>query len=374
MILRQKELKIALVGPLPPPSGGMANQVLQLQKLLCTEDIQVETVQVNQPYRPSWIERIRGVRALFRFLPYLWELWRVAGRVDLVHIMANSGWSWHLFAAPAIWIAHLRGVTVILNYRGGEAEKFFSRSFFWVNLSMKKVDAIIVPSGFLEQIFKRYELTCHIVPNIIDLSRFHPAPCAYPDLQTAPRILVARNLEPIYDNASALRAFALIQQQYPLATLTIAGSGPEQSMLQNLAIDLGIHHSVSFTGRVDNQQMPFLYQQADIMLNPSLADNMPISVLEAMASGVVVVSTRVGGLPYLVEHNRTAILVPLQNPQEMAQAVLQLIQDDNKIRQMCNAGVESVKQYTWSQVRTKLFEVYLDALTKKSRWRVNSES
>ncbi len=64
--------------------------------------------------------------------------------------MANSGWSWHLFAAPAIWVARIRGKPVIINYRGGEADSFFNKSFSWIKPSLSKADAIVVPSGFLE--------------------------------------------------------------------------------------------------------------------------------------------------------------------------------------------------------------------------------
>ena len=122
-------LRIGLVGPLPPPSGGMANQTLQLAKLLGDEGAIVELIQVNPPYSPRWIERLKGIRAAFRLLPYLAHLWRAAGRVQLFHVMANSGWSWHLFAAPAIWIGRIKGLPVVINYRGGEAETFLNKAF-----------------------------------------------------------------------------------------------------------------------------------------------------------------------------------------------------------------------------------------------------
>ena len=69
--------------------------------------------------------------------------------------MANSGWSWHLFAAPAIWVARIRGKPVIINYRGGEADSFFNKSFSWIKPSLSKADAIVVPSGFLEGVFRK---------------------------------------------------------------------------------------------------------------------------------------------------------------------------------------------------------------------------
>lgn len=81
-------------------------------------------------------------------------------------------------------------------------------------------------------------------------------------------------------------------------------------MLEELACRLGLADVVTFTGRVDNEGMAALYQSADIMINPSLVDNMPISLLEALASSVPVVSTDVGGVPFMVEHEKTALLVP----------------------------------------------------------------
>ena len=140
---------VGLVGPLPPPSGGMANQTLQLSRLLTGDGLAVEIVQVNAPYSPSWAGRLPVIRAAFRLGPYLARLWRAAGRNDLLHVMANSGWSWHLFAAPAIWVARLRGTPVVVNYRGGEAERFLQRAGAVVRFSMRRASALVVPSGFL---------------------------------------------------------------------------------------------------------------------------------------------------------------------------------------------------------------------------------
>src|SRR5262249_10620028 len=101
-------IRLALVGPLPPPSGGMANQCRQLARLLGEAGVQVEVVQVNAPYRPAFAEKLKGVRALFRLAPYTLALWRAAGRADVMHVMASSGWSWYLFAVPAIYLARGR--------------------------------------------------------------------------------------------------------------------------------------------------------------------------------------------------------------------------------------------------------------------------
>ncbi len=280
--------------------------------------------------------------------------------------MANSGWSWHLFAAPAIWIAWMRRCPVVLNYRGGEADPFLARALSWVRPSMARAGAVIVPSGYLEMVFAKYGLACRVVPNIIDLARFAPAPPAPPAAMAAPRVLVARHLEAIYDNASALRAFALLLAQYPVATMVIAGSGPLRAALEDLARELGVAPRVRFTGRVENAEMAALYRNADLMLNPSTVDNMPNSVLEAMASGVPVVSTDVGGLPFLVRDGVSALLVPPAAPEAMAAAMLRLIRQPALAATLREAGLRQVEQYTWGAVRPVLFSVYRDVLDRPS--------
>jgi hypothetical protein len=158
------------------------------------------------------------LRAAFRLLPYLLALWRAAGQAQVLHVMANSGWSWHLFAAPAIWVARWRGVPVVVNYRGGEAAGFLATSRRSVAWSLRHAAWLIVPSGFLQQVFGRHGLAAHIVPNVVDLQRFHPLAQVTGDAALRPRepqLMVSRNIEPIYDNGTALRAFALTCEADP---------------------------------------------------------------------------------------------------------------------------------------------------------------
>ena len=357
-----RPLRICLVGPLPPPFGGMANQCRQLADLLRGDGHEVEVIQVNAPYKPAWIEEIKGMRAFFRLGPYLFRLWSAAGKADIFHIMANSGWSWHLFAAPAIWIAKWRGAAVVLNYRGGEAEEFFLRAFSWVRPSLNKSDAIMVPSGFLLQVFGKRGFDAWIVPNIVNLERFAPSISTNRSL---PHILVARNLERLYDNSSALRAFALIRQRHPSAQMTLAGSGPERDALEQQAHDLGLADAVIFAGRVENSEMPNLYKTVSIALNPSLADNMPISILEALASGVPMVSTNVGGVPFLVEDEKTALLVPPGDHVAMANACLRLLEDASLADNLVMAGQKLACEFAWDRVRPKLYAVYNNVLDRR---------
>jgi len=337
----------------------MANQTRQLAELLGAERIDARVIQVNAPYRPAWIGRVRGLRALFRLFPYLVCLWRSAKEVQVFHVMANSGWAWHLLAAPAIRIGRLRGKGIIVNYRGGGAEAFFARSFGRVRPTLRKADLVVVPSGFLESVFAQYGIESRVVPNIINLQRFFPAArddAAHP--RSAPHLIVTRNLEAIYEIPTALRAFARVFERHPTSRLTIAGSGPERATLAALAGELGIAGAVAFPGRLESDAMAALYRDASVMLNPSGVDNMPNSVLEALASGVPVVSTNVGGIRHLVEDGKTALLVPPGEPQAMATAVERLLADPHLTNTLIANGLALAQRYAWSSVREQWFDAY----------------
>jgi glycosyltransferase involved in cell wall biosynthesis len=255
---------------------------------------------------------------------------------------------------PAIWIARLRRKPVVVNYRGGEAERFLLDQAKWILPTLRRASVVVVPSGFLEAIFSRFGIASEIVPNVVDLERFAPGESHV----GPPHLIVTRNLEEIYDLPTALRAFARVRDKFPGARLTVAGSGPLRDDLERFAAALGIAQDVTFTGRVENERIPELYRAADLLLNPSRIDNMPISLLEAMASGVPIVSTNVGGIPYLVRHGETALLVAPGDALAMAAAAVRVLEDPVFGRRLRAAGLDAAQAYTWSRVRRKLFAVY----------------
>jgi glycosyltransferase involved in cell wall biosynthesis len=278
--------------------------------------------------------------------------------VEIVHLMANSGWAWHFFSAPAIWVARWRGRPVIVNYRGGRADAFLERQMALVRPTISKARAIVVPSEFLAQVFGKRGISTTIVPNIVDLVRFSPGACVEGRLN----IVIARNLEPIYDIPTALRCFVLVRRRNPGARLTIAGSGPQRPSLESMCRELEIDGAVAFTGRLEQEQMVSIYRDADVALNPSLIDNMPNSLLEAMACGVPIVSTNVGGVPYLVEDERTALLVAARDPEAMAAAILRLCSDRALASRLREAGLALAQTYGWHKVRDRWFDVYARAV------------
>jgi glycosyltransferase involved in cell wall biosynthesis len=357
-------LRVGVVGPLAPPMGGMANQCEQLVRLLSSEGVHVEVVQTNCPYRPKWVGRVPLLRALFRLVPYICSLWRSAGRTHVIHLLANSGWAWHLFATPAVIVARMRCVPIIVNYRGGGADAFFAKAPRYVLKMLAKASLCVTPSVFLQRIFAKYGLASTVIPNIIDLARFAPvAPNAF---GMAPHLVVTRHLEPIYDIATSIRAFALVQTVYKGARLTVAGTGPELAMLRALCVTLNLVEAVHFAGAIENACMPDLYASADCLLNSSKVDNMPIAILEAFASGVPVVSTSAGGIPDMVIHGVNGLLVPVGDDGAMAKEVLRVLQQPKLACDLRQAGLQEAQKFTWLQIRTTWLESYKQLAIKRS--------
>ncbi|MDP2561132.1 glycosyltransferase family 4 protein [Psychrobium sp. 1_MG-2023] len=353
-------MKIALIGPTPPPNGGMAMQTKQLEQFLIAANHDVKLIATNAPYPFRWLAKIPILRAVARLFSYIIVLYSQLKHYQLIHLMANSGWSFYLFVMPVVYIANRYHIPVVLNYRGGLAEEFFAKDWFWIKGCLRRVDKIIVPSSFLQQVFAKYQLEAEVIPNMVDLSIFE---FKEPQLVAKPvHIVVTRNLEAIYDNQTAIKGFAVFHQQFPNSKLSIAGSGEQDLMLKALVKELELEQSVEFVGRLNRQQIACLYQQADIMLNTSLVDNTPNSIIEALASGLLVVSSNVGGIPYLVDDKKHALLVDPQDPKSVAAKLNQLMSSPELVRKLAFNGNELVYQFRPELVLPSLEKLYREVM------------
>lgn len=357
--LANRPARLLIVGPASPPAGGMAAQTEQLCRLLREESLQVDFLQTNCGVGGTLIQSIPVVRAIARLVRYAIAGWRALGQSDVVHLMSNSGWSWQLYSAPILWMGRLRGVPVIVNYRGGGAAAYFQQSPTLVRCSLDHASSIVVPSHYLQTVFTDFGYHASIVPNIIDSELFYPVNEAvknYDDKEL--HIISVRNLEAIYGIDITIRAFALLLKRSCNARLSIAGSGPELENLKGLAKALGVENEVVFLGRLQRNDVAALYRNADLFINSSRVDNMPNALLEAMASGIAIVSTRAGGIPYMVEHGKTAYLVEVDDVEQMANAIHELTLDSGLCQSLRENALVKIKQYEWSQVKTSWLSLY----------------
>ncbi|TMM45264.1 glycosyltransferase family 4 protein [Colwellia ponticola] len=348
--------KIAIVGPLSPPAGGMANLTFKLSEAISQQDIEVDIIQTNSPYKFKIIEKLKGIRAVFRLFPYIFSLYRKTKHADVVHIMANSGWSWYLFSVPAIFISKLNGKPIVVNYHGGNAENFFANSWKWVDKSLQQVHCLIVPSKFLNAVFGRYGRDSIIIPNVLDTTIFTKNNREFD--QNNLHLIVTRNLEQIYGIHIIIKSFKIIVDKYPNTQLSIAGSGPDLEALKEQVEEYKLSNNITFTGRLEANEIALLYQSADIMLNASTIDNAPSSLLEALACGIPVVTSDVGGIPDMLSHEYDALLVKKDDVLDISKQVFRLIDDQGLRESLVDNGLDTVQKYEWLIVWQQLLSCY----------------
>jgi len=148
--------------------------------------------------------------------------------------------------------------------------------------------------------------------------------------------------------------------------MTVAGIGPERDALETLSRELGVADRVRFAGSIENARIPALYADADLLLNPSTVDNMPVSLLEAFASGVPVVSTDVGGIPFVARHEHSALLVPPRDPSTMGEAIVSVLSDPALASRLVRNGIDEARHYAWPKVREHWLAEYRSHLRRPS--------
>jgi glycosyltransferase involved in cell wall biosynthesis len=165
--------------------------------------------------------------------------------------------------------------------------------------------------------------------------------------------------------ACTLRAFAQIQTQHPDATLTLVGAGSLDGPLRALAATLRLKH-VTFVGRVAPADMPAYYADASIYVQTPSIDNMPLSVLEAFASGVPVVSTRVGGVPSILTDGVHGLLADDDDDRGIAAHVLALLANPVRSQALAAAAFGTCRAYEWRSVRDGWLAVYREVFESTS--------
>jgi glycosyltransferase involved in cell wall biosynthesis len=348
-------LRVCIVAPSLRYVGGQSVQAdLLLRHWQNDLDINISFLAVDPPLPRTlaWAESIPGLRTILREPIYFWHLWRGLKDVDVAHIFSASYWSFLLAPAPAWLIAKARGAKSLINYHSGEARDHLRR-FRSAKFVLSRVDKIVVPSGYLADVFREFDLPSTAVANIVDLSQFR-----YRErTPLRPHLVCTRGFSTYYSVDVVVRAFAEVKKQYPEAQLDLVGNGPLEGDVRKLVADLNLT-GVNFTGVASRQEIGKYYDQADIFINASWLDNMPLSVIEAFASGVPVVTTSPECMPYLVEHERTGLLSPVGDEKALAANVIRLLRDPALATRLAQNAHHESRNYTWEAVREQWLNAY----------------
>jgi len=286
------------------------------------------------------LQRVKYVRTVATSIAYVASLLRRLPNYDVVHVFSASYWSFLLAPTPAILIGRMLGKRVVLNYRSGEAEDHLRRWGRTAIPTLHRADIVVTPSAYLVDVFARFGVRAVPIANFVDdgTVRFRRrAPLR-------PVFLANRNFQALYNVPCVLRAFARIQARMPSARLIVIGDGPEREHVHETARALALH-AVEFIGSVPPSEMGRWYDEADVYLNSSDIDNMPNSIIEAFACGLPVVTTRPGGIPYVVEHERNGLLVDCNDHEALAAAALRLFDEPALAERLVSEGRRDVAEH-----------------------------
>jgi glycosyltransferase involved in cell wall biosynthesis len=358
-----ERVRVLLIAPPPEIVGGQSVQALRLRRALARENgVEVTYLpfppEVPAPLKP--LQRPRYVRTIFNSLAFQAKLLARLRKVDAVHVFTPSFFAFMWAPAPTLALARLFGRKSVLNYRDGRAEDHL-REWKSARRLIALADVVVAPSEYLVDVFARYDLPVRSIHNVIDASAFRYRRRT----RLRPKFLHNRGLESLYNVACTLRAFALIQQRYPEASLVVTSDGTCREQLERLAEELALEH-VHFVGAVSQEEMTRLYDDADIYLNSPDLDCMPGSILECYASGLPIVSTRAGGIPYILFHERTGLLVDLDDHQAMAQAAFRLLEEDGLAQRLADNAREELSKYDSAVVSAQWVALYQE-LDRASR-------
>jgi glycosyltransferase involved in cell wall biosynthesis len=346
--------RIVIVAPGMEILGGQGVQAQALLGALRADGWSADLVPINPPFPRGlgWLRRHRYVRTLVNEAVYVPSLRRLRD-ADVVHVFSASYWSFLLAPVPAIEAGRLMGKRVVLHYHSGEAADHLDRWGRLVHPWLRRPDEIVVPSRCLQAVFERHDYRARVIPNVVDTSSFRYRPRR----PVRPRLLSTRNFEPHYRVENTLAAFAILRRSHPEATLTLAGYGRLESALRERAAALGAT-GIRFVGRVEPPDMPRLYDAADVFLNSSIVDNQPVSVLEAFAAGLPVVSTDTGDIGRMVRAGVNGVLVPPDDPSAMAAAAMELVEQPERALRLAEQARRDVQGYSWPAVRQAWADVY----------------
>jgi glycosyltransferase involved in cell wall biosynthesis len=299
------------------------------------------------------LQRIKYVRTVVTSFAYVLSLLARVYKYDVIHVFSASYFSFVLAPSPAILIGKLYRRKVLLNYHSGEAEDHLQRWRRSAIPTIRLVDSIIVPSEYLVRVFASFGLKATAIYNLIDTSRFRFRERA----PLRPVFLSNRNLESHYGVDRVLRAFAIIQERIPHASLTVAGDGSQRQRLKALAQELKLQNT-QFTGQIAPAGIADVYDAADIFLNGSEIDNQPLSILEAFSCGLPVVTTDAGGIPDIVQDRTTGMVVSRGDHVELANRALTLLENPDLAKPMVERARQECLKYSWEAVRDAWMSAY----------------
>lgn len=357
-----------------PTYGGSGAVATELGLALAQRGHEIHFISYAQPFRlHGYNERVTfhevriGSYPLFEHPPYSLALAvsleevAVRERLDVIHAHyaiphATSAWLAREIVAGKqdfgiVTTLHGTDITLV-----GQDPSYYSITKF----SIERSDAVTAVSHFLqEETYRAFgcaECGISVIPNFVSLDTFHPDPARASQRDRGEKVLMhISNMRPVKRLLDIVRIFARVQAEVP-ARLVLVGDGPDRDAAEREALALGVAAKVRCVGKIED--VAGALRAADLYLLPSQTESFGLSALEAMATGVPVVGTRVGGLPEVVEHGVSGFLGEVGDVEGLARGALELLCDGDRWRAASAAARERAAVYDIRIVVPRYEELY----------------
>jgi glycosyltransferase involved in cell wall biosynthesis len=290
-----------------------------------------------------------------RLLDMLLSAFRWRARYDVAYVEVYSGFAF-IWAELASKLLFRLRKPVVLGLHGGRLPEFAIEHPRRVRSLLGAAHKVTAPSGFLGHGLQKYCKDINVIPNGIDISRYTFSLRKH----TRPKLIWLRAFHEIYNPTMAVSVLAELSQDFPQVSLEMIGPDKDGclSAVEEMAEESGVAHRLSAPGRIEKKDVPRYLNESDIFLNTTNVDNTPVSVVEAMACGLCIVSTNVGGIPYLLEHNKTALLVAPNDPKAMSDAVSRLLTEPNLAEKLSRNARAHAEQFDWEVVLPQWTDIF----------------
>lgn len=283
----------------------------------------------------------------FRMLDMMWSVVLYRKQVSYILIDTYSTKAfWYAFVCSLL--ARVLNIKYIPILHGGDLPNRLKNNPKLCRMVFANAYQNVAPSGYLKQAFENagFKNVIHI-PNSIEIDKYEFKSRA----ELTPKLFWVRAFASIYNPQMAVKVLFELQKKYPNATLIMVGPDKDGSLQTTKAFAESIGVTVNFTGQLAKEDWWKLASEHDIFINTTHFDNTPISVMEAMALGLPVVSTNVGGIPYLLTDKENALLVSDNDDKAMTEAILDLLNDKVRANQLAKNARTFIEQMDWQVVK-----------------------
>jgi glycosyltransferase involved in cell wall biosynthesis len=275
-------------------------------------------------------------------------IWRKREQYDVAHVDVFSGLGFVLTELTC-WALHRLKKPYVLTLRGGNLPIYSQKHPNRVRRLLQSAVAVTAPSRFLQEALRPFRDDIQLVPNPISLDKYRFRVRSQPQ----PNLLWLRSMHSVYNPTLAVRVIALLRNSLPDVHLSMVGPDKGDGTVEAVAEliqTLGLEKHIDIIGGVPSSEVPDWMDKADIFLNTTNVDNTPLSVIQAMGSGLCIVSTNVGGLPALIDDGLEGLLVPPDNAEAMANAIVRVLTEPELAESLSRAAHACTRNFDWSVV------------------------